>query len=549
MSADDYINFPPGTHMLEDQRSNENDKKEIILNPTPSDDPDDPLNWSTLRKTVNFGLTGTYVLFTFVVLEIGSVAQKTYEGYLHLGLAAFNQSAGASYGSLAIGCLILIPCVHKFGRRPVYLISAVLQFAAAIWYANFTTAGEMIAIGLLSGIAGSACEAIVMITIADLFFVHQHARMNGVFIFMQSLGTLGGPIAGGYILSTMKPWRWMWWITAILVGCNLLLVLFFFEESKYVPRSRSTGNKISKRNEYPDTNGFSSSDSGEKPNDSNEPPYDSNLESQTYPRKSYRQRLALVTKTDVPILQNFYRPLITPFLFPAVAFTAIQYGLIQTWFSATSTAGGYLLPKPPYNFQPNDIGLFNIGGFIGVLLAAGTVPFLSDWLVVWQSRRNKGVFEPEMRLWLLFPALLLNSVGSWIYGIGLARYWPWINLAVGNAIFGFGFMITADVCLTYLTDCYPLILNDALISVVFIRNGLAMIVRFAFTDWFLGMGTQNTFVLIGVISLVSMIMPALLVAYGKSARIHTAHKYVEFAAHQQAQRPDHQQRRRTQQIS
>jgi hypothetical protein len=297
----------------------------------------------------------------------------------------------------------------------------VLQFVAAIWYANFTTASEMIAIGLLAGIAGSACEAIVMITIADLFFVHQHARMNGVFIFMQSLGTLGGPIAGGYILSTMKPWRWMWWITAILVGCNLLLVLFFFEESKYVPRPRSTGNNISKRNENQDANGFSLSDSGGKPNDGNEPPYDSNMESQPYPRKSYRQRLALVTKTDVPILQNFYRPLIAPFLFPAVAFTAIQYGLIQTWFSATSTAGGYLLPMSPYNFQPNDIGLFNIGGFIGVLLAAGTVPFLSDWLVVWQSRRNKGVFEPEMRLWLLFPALLLNSVGSWIYGIGLAR--------------------------------------------------------------------------------------------------------------------------------
>jgi hypothetical protein len=76
-----------------------------------------------------------------------------------------------------------------------------------------------------------------------------------------------------------------------------------------------------------------------------------------------------------------------------------------------------------------------------------------------------------------------------------------------------------------------------------------MIVRFAFANWLLGMGTQNTFVLIGVISLVSMVMPAFLVVYGKRARIHTAHKYVEFAAHQQAQRPDHQQRCRTQQIS
>ena len=277
----------------------------------------------------------------------------------------------------------------------------------------------MIAIGLLAGLGGSVSEAIVMITVVDLFFVHQHARMNAIFLFMQSLGSLGGPIAAGYILVTMQ-WRWIWWITAIILGGNLLLVLFFFEESKYVPRSRSTGNKISKRFEHTDANG-ASSDTGENSTSSDEPLYESNVESQTYPRKTYLQRLALVTKTDVPITQNFYRPLVAPFLFPAVAFAAIQYGLIQAWFSATTSAGSEYLKDPPYSFKSNAIGLFNIGGFIGTFIATFTISFLSDWLVVWQSRRNKGVFEPEMRLWLIFPAILFTSVGSWIFGIGLGR--------------------------------------------------------------------------------------------------------------------------------
>lgn len=358
---------------------------------------------------MNFGLTCTYVVFTFVLLDISSIAYHFYKVYLHLTWATFNQASGASYAGLAIGCLFFIPCVHKFGRRPLYLISAVIQLACAIWYAKFKSAGEMITIGLLAGLGGSVSEAIVMITVVDLFFVHQHARMNGIFIFMQSLGTLGGPIAAGFILVNMQ-WRWMWWITAIILGGNLLLVLFFFEESKYIPRSRSTGNKISKGNEHTDADNASSSESG-----------DSSVESQTYPRKSYLERLALVTKTDVPILQNFFRPLIAPFLFPAVSFAAIQYGLIQAWFSATVSAGANFLILPPYNFQPSAIGLFNIGGFIGTFVAAFTISFLSDWLVVWQSRRNKGVFEPEMRLWLLFPAILLTSVGSWVFGIGLAR--------------------------------------------------------------------------------------------------------------------------------
>lgn len=71
---------------------------------------------------------------------------------------------------------------------------------------------------------------------------------------------------------------------------------------------------------------------------------------------------------------------------------------------------------------------------------------------------------------------------------------------------------------------------------VFIRNGLAMIIKFAIASWFDGMGVQNTFILIGVLSLITMIMPALLMVYGKRVRIHTAHKYMEYAAHQVAQR-------------
>ncbi|KAJ5921146.1 hypothetical protein N7466_009472 [Penicillium verhagenii] len=530
MSANDYTTFPPGTHLLEDDHSNVNEKKELILKPTPSADPEDPLNWSTPRKALNFGLTCSYVVFTFVLIDVGSTLVKYYEKDLHLYTKAQNKSSGASYAGLAIGALIFIPCVHKFGRRPIYIISAILQFVAAIWDAKFTSEGEYITIGLLSGLSGSTCEAIVMITIVDLFFLHQHARMNGVFILMQTLGTLGGPIAAGYV-AVYVGWRWVWWITAILLGTNLLLVLFFFEESKYVPRSGSVGKKISKENHRGDADGaLSSSDSGEI---SSEP----HMESQTYyPRKTYLQRLALVTKTDGPMLRNFYRPLIAPFFFPAVAFTAFQYGIIQSWFSATVTAGTQNLFYAPYNFQPNQIGLFNIGGFIGVVLAGITIALVSDRLVVVQARRNKGVFEPEMRLWLLFPAIICNSIGSWVFGIGLARGWHWIILAAGNAIFGFGFMITADVALTYLTDTYPLIINDALISVVFIRNGLGMIIKFALNSWLTGMGLQNAFILIGCLSLATMIMPALLIVYGKRARRHSAPKYREFAAEQQSQR-------------
>jgi hypothetical protein len=80
------------------------------------------------------------------------------------------------------------------------------------------------------------------------------------------------------------------------------------------------------------------------------------------------------------------------------------------------------------------------------------------------------------------------------------------------------------------------ILGDALIAVVFVRNVLAMVIRFSFTDWIYGMGIQNTFILIGVIAFVTAILPALLMIYGKRARVKTTQRYRAYASCQQVAR-------------
>ncbi|KAE8378021.1 major facilitator superfamily domain-containing protein [Aspergillus bertholletiae] len=447
---------------------------------------------------------------------------------LGLTYATFNQASGSNFAGLAIGCLIFIPCVHKFGRRPIYLLSAIVQFACALWWASFHTAGELIGVSLLAGLAGSISEAVVMITIVDLFFVHQHARLNGIFLFMQSLGSTGGPIAAGYIVVSMG-WRWMWWMIAIFLGVNFILVLFFFEESKYIPTgSRPSASCSDHVAEY---------DDGRKPAELSILRVSSRSTAGVHhSRKSIRQRLALVTKTDMPMAQHFYQPLLILLSFPAVAYTAVTYGTILAWFSANASSGSYFLLEEPYNFSPSAIGLFHLGGFLGTFVATMTVPALNDWFIVRAAKQNGGIFEPEMRLWLSIPGALLDCAGLLIYGIGLGNGLHWAVLAVGQGIYGFGFITTADVALTYLTDCYPDILGDALIAIVFIRNGFAMVVRFAFTPWINGMGIQNTFILISMLALSTVVLPVLLMVYGKRARARTADTYRKYAARQPVHR-------------
>jgi hypothetical protein len=138
----------------------------------------------------------------------------------------------------------------------------------------------------------------------------------------------------------------------IFIGITFLVVIFFFEESKYVPVP----------------NAFPASPSAYDTEDVDHKesvPAKSEIESAPGPTvqikpKSYRQRLRLVTKTDEPMLSHFHQPLTTLFTFPAVAYCAITYGFTLCWFAIMTSLSATYMVKPPWNFGPEGVGLFNI---------------------------------------------------------------------------------------------------------------------------------------------------------------------------------------------
>lgn len=389
-----------------------------VLHPTPSSDPNDPLNWSAWRKGINFGLTNFYVLFTFVMLDIMKVA---FEAYLKLGISyeTLNNAVATNCAGLAVGCLLFIPFVHKFGRRPLYIISSLIQLVAAIWSASLHTGGELIGANLLSGIGGATSETIVMITIVDLFFVHQHARFNGIFLLSQSLGAFGGPVAAGFIVAN-QGWRWMWWWTAIFLGVNLVLVCLFFEETKYIPVSlgRSTQETNDSDRLAKESNKSKSSYEHLDQRPANPCSEPESIIPRIHP---FSKRLALITKSDGSIRHHFYLPFKVLLTFPAVAFAAITYGLLLAWFAVISSAASYFMLRPPYSFSSSSVGLFILSALIGAIIGTLFGAPLNDKSILWLSRRNGGMFEPEMRLWMILPGSLIATAGLLTFGLGLSR--------------------------------------------------------------------------------------------------------------------------------
>jgi MFS family permease len=402
-------------------------RSRLILQPVPSSDPDDPLNWSTARKAVNFGLVCFYVLWTFVELDIAFTAWGPLQQELGFTVGQLNNSAAINYGGLAIGCILFIPFVHKYGRRSLYLLSSVLQLASVIWLAKSNTFGDLMGSNLMSGLGGAISETVVQITIADVFFVHQHGTMNGWYLIFTSIGAFLGPVASGYVVKS-QGWRWIWWWCVIFMALNLILVLFFFEESKYIPVIN--GHSASRVTALAETNLLSEDrkDGGvEEPTKVDGDENQNTLErtsttiDTTMPRKTYRQRLALVTTSEGSITHHFYQPAVVLFTFPAVAYAALTYGTILASFAIMTSVQAVYLLQPPYNFGPEGVGLMNIAPFIGACAGFFFGGYLSDKLIMRLSKRNEGVYEPEMRLWLALVSVVFLPGSILMFGIALAR--------------------------------------------------------------------------------------------------------------------------------
>lgn len=93
--------FPPGTTRLIDvngsvisQHASGSDEKDIILVPCPSNDPEDPLNWTQKRKWL---ATSCIIVYTVMVAipssAVYSVVTPIREA-THLSLADINNGTG-----------------------------------------------------------------------------------------------------------------------------------------------------------------------------------------------------------------------------------------------------------------------------------------------------------------------------------------------------------------------------------------------------------------------------------------------------------------------
>jgi hypothetical protein len=165
--ANDSIPFgeawPPGTVKLQQLLKNETKDAEIILQPRPTDNPNDPLNWPRPQKILNYFFASFYAMMVFCFVNATSPTWGPMGTELNFSSTTLTNTYAIGCATLAVGAPMLIPFALKYGSRPVYVISSAGQFVISIWAARTMNAADWWGVNAVQCWLGALAEVLIQV--------------------------------------------------------------------------------------------------------------------------------------------------------------------------------------------------------------------------------------------------------------------------------------------------------------------------------------------------------------------------------------------------
>ncbi|KAF2102510.1 MFS general substrate transporter [Rhizodiscina lignyota] len=438
---------------IEDENGNVIERLPI---PRPTNDPLDPLSWSTARKHMAF------VSISFFVFLSNYTLASITPGFLGIVEEFGVTITKATYLlttqilSLGVGNLFWIPLSLKFGKRPICIISSAIFFAACVWSAKAGSYGSLLGARIIQGFGASSSEALGPAIVADLYFLHERGKMVGIYTFMIASGAAFGGIFAGLAVHNSGDWRWAFWMDSILTGtCFLFITLFQSETNFRRPIESETGEGMDAMS----------------------------AQSTTPSQYSWVRSLALWGwyDSETPMWELFWRP-VKVLYYPAVLFASMTYGICLGWVVLQQTANAVAFPEI-YHFGDLGVGNINVANLIGAVVGCILGGPACDWLIAVISKRHNGLFRPETRLVAFILPIIMGPIGLMIWGAGLENHLHWsVPIAGFGITYGLLCMVPA-IGITYVVDCYRPLASETLTGMTAFKNTFAFGLSFGVTPW------------------------------------------------------------------
>ena len=348
--------------------------------------------------------------------------------------------------------------------------------------------GAQLVFRFLAGFFGSTPLTCAGGSISDLWSPMERVYAFPIFANAAFMGPIFGPVVGGFIGESARvSWRWTEWITLIISGLVLALVVLFQPETYPAILLKW---KASFLREITGDDRFRAE--------------------VEIKEKHFLSRLK--TALYRPFLLTFYEPVI---LLLALYLTVI-YIILFTFLN-----GYTFVFTETYRFTEGITGLVFIGIGIGLCGASLLVPIIYTWARkdLAKIKANGGNrLPPEFRLWFgMFGAPAITVSMFWMGWTARPDISYWSPLAA-SVLFGYGILCVFISSYQYIIDSYEMYAASALASVTLIRyvdaGGMVEVAIPMYTN----LGVHWTLTLLGAISALMVPVPYLFYAFGAKLR-------------------------------
>lgn len=458
------------------------DGQEYIQLKFTDDDPEDPFNWGTPRKTV------ITMLLCCMTLFIG-LATTSYSS----GITSMCEDFGVSntLGQLGLFCfnfacaiapLFLAPFCELVGRRVIYVGAYAIFVLIFIGLALGKNIATILVMRTLSGLAGCVGTILVGGTFSDIYRPDHRAGPMACFSYVAILGTVGAPIYAGFINQALG-WRWIEGIQGISNVPLLILIFFFLKET----RGGVTLHKRAKA-----------------------------LRAATQDDR-YCAAMDLEAKNLKEMLHNSSVKAVKMLATEPVVFAFGLY-IAFAWFVTF-----LFLSVIPITFSEKRGWNEGVAGLPYISLCIGvTVAFALNWLQIRKYKQilasNHRKILPESRLYGSMWGAVCLPIGLFIYSFTQYGYLPWIAPTIALAPIAIGIFFIFESTYSYTSDCYGENSSSAIAGQGLMRNTLGGVAPLFANAFFHNLGSQWAGLMLACFATLLTIIPFVMFKYGHKLR-------------------------------
>lgn len=179
-----------------------------------------------------------------------------------------------------------------------------------------------------------------------------------------------------------------------------------------------------------------------------------------------------------------------------------------------------IFSAPPYTFTPEQMGYIYASPTIAALLAYVSCYFTSDRIVLFLSRRNNSIYEPEFRIFLAIPVFFTGVPALLAYGYATSSNPPlhWIVPSILYGLLTFAVVVSCITTYSYVLDAHREVSVEMMVAVLLLKNFFAWGSTYYLPNWLADVGAVRVFLTMGGIQAGICVLSVAVYVWGKRWR-------------------------------